>query len=91
MFFLVILKNSKEKVIVPVKWIQNLDTTKLFNYGIVYMKKKVYKIYFSNKMLHDEPDFQTTILDRIDLSQPACYETKIVQCFGKLIEILLNQ
>lgn len=83
MFFVVVLQSSKEKVIVPAKWIQGFDSTKLFNYGIRYIKRKPYKIYFSQNMWHDEPDFQIAILDRIDFSQPACYRAKIVQQFGK--------
>lgn len=87
MFFVVTVKQSREKAIVPKKWIQNLNMTNLLNYGIAYLKKREYKFYFPcNTAIDEEPDFQAPILERIDVSRSACYKARILKCSGKKIQ-----
>lgn len=83
MFFLTTIKESGEKAIVPQKWIHNLDTIKLLNYGIPYIKNILYIVYIPKPTSSDEPDFRSEILPRIDKSKSACYRANISKCFGK--------
>lgn len=85
MFFQVKLKCSK-KLLIPQKWIKGIaaDLTKLLNYGVFYRKNKTYKVFVSPDF-GIEPDFDLPVLDVYDMQNNACYEAKIVRCFGKEI------
>lgn len=82
MYFLVSTKKSREKIIVPKKWIQGLDFTKLLNNGVAFFKKDDYKVFFSLNTMEGEPDFQSVILENVDQLRPACYMTTLFKCFG---------
>lgn len=82
MFFLISLKPSGQKRIVPMKWVKDLDLPKLLNYGVITYKKKVHLVYIS-KDINDEPDFTLNILDSIENLQPALYKASILKCYGK--------
>lgn len=85
MFFLVKLAKSGQKVVVPMKWVQNLDLAKLLNVGVTYFKKKKknIKVVYISDDIYDEPDFTLNILDSMENQKPALYKAFIVKCFRK--------
>lgn len=83
MYFLVSLKESVQKVVVPQKWIKNLDLESILNYGIKCVKKKMYKVYHSNNF-DDEPDFHLNVSNLFNKNRPACYEALLINVFGKI-------
>lgn len=85
MFFLVSLKETQQKVLVPQKWILNLnlEIETLLNLGVKFIKNKVFKIYISN-IYGDEPDFHLQIMGILDKKRAACYEAFIIKTFGKI-------
>lgn len=82
MYFLVSLKQTAQKAVIPQKWIQNLNMESILNSGVQLSKRKLHKVYISN-VDSEEPDFQLTVLTRLNLQRPACYEAYIVKAFGK--------
>lgn len=81
MYFLVSLKETEQKAIVPQKWILNLDFETLLNYGVKFIKKKVFKVFISNVFVA-EPDFHLDMNILLDIQRPACYNAYIVKIFG---------
>lgn len=67
---------SKEKFLVPIKWIKGLNMVDLLNDGIIYQKRKIFKIYFSKR--DEEPNFNAPILEALDRTREACYIAKMV-------------
>lgn len=65
MYFLVLLKESNQKAIVPQKWILNLDIETLLNYGVKFIKKKVFKVFISI-VFGAEPDFHLDVMNVLD-------------------------
>lgn len=90
MYFLVQIKESREKVIVPKKWIHGLNFTELLNYGLTFFKKRNFKVFFSLNSMDIEPDFKSITLDKIDQLRPACYTAKLVKCCGSYIKYPLE-
>lgn len=86
MFFIILIKTFKKKVIVPSKWVKglNVDLIKLFNYGKIYNKHKTYTVFISNNH-DDEPNFEMGISAVFDTNLPACYEATLSWAFGKKI------
>lgn len=82
MFFLISLKVSGQKKIVPMKWVNNLNLPNLLNSGVALYKKKEHLVYISHD-INDEPDFTLEIFDSIENEQPALYKAFILKCFGK--------
>lgn len=81
MYFLVEIQGSKEKVRIPSKWIENLNLPKLFNYGVKYHRKIIYKVFVcAEKSM--EPDFKLDIQTELNLQRSACYLAKIIKGFG---------
>lgn len=81
MYFLVSLKETAQKVVIPQKWIFDLNLESLLNSGIKFKRKKVYKVFISNAD-GEEPDFGLSVLVRLDLKRPACYQAYIIKAFG---------
>lgn len=81
MYFLVLLKETHQKAIVPQKWIMNLDFETLLNYGVKFIKKKVFKVFISN-VFGDEPDFHLDVMSILETQRPACYNAHIIKTFG---------
>lgn len=81
MYFLIQLKETKEKAIVPQKWILNLDLETLLNYGVKFLVKKIFKVFISN-VFGAEPDFNLDVMRILDTRRPACYNAYIVKTFG---------
>lgn len=77
MYFLVLLKETNQKAIVPQKWISNLNLDTLLNYGV----RKVFKVFISN-VFGAEPDFHLDVMCILDTQRPACYNAYIVKAFG---------
>lgn len=90
MYFVVKLQN-KQKHLVPQKWIKDIDKDliKMFNYGITYLKKKLFTVYISVN-LHDEPDFGLSVLNELKLDRCGCYKASIVKSCGEYISIYSN-
>lgn len=83
MFFLVSLKvANKTTIVVPWKWIRQVDIIKLLNYGVLYKKKTEVLVYFSKNM-QEEPDFNCATLNTFDSHHTACYCASIIRGFGK--------
>lgn len=81
MYFLVSIKGTGQKAIVPQKWISNLDIEVLLNYGVRFVAKNKLKAFISNAF-GSEPDFHLNTLNFLDLSRPACYNVYIIRSFG---------
>lgn len=82
MYFLVSLNVlSKNKVVVPLKWIKNLKLSKLLNYGTKYHRQEEYQIFFS-KNTGIEPDFNLQKSFQFDESRDCCYGGRILKTFG---------
>lgn len=89
MYFLVALKDTGQKTIVPQKWISSLNVQLLLNYGVKVIAKKLFKAFISN-VLGDEPDFHLDVIAILDTKRPACYKVHIKRSFGnELITTLL--
>lgn len=84
MFFVVYLSNA-ERVLVPSTWIRGIGEYKtlLVNYGIPYLKGKLFKIFVSPN-INDEPDFRLDIREQFDVGHRACYTGLIKYSFGKV-------
>lgn len=80
MYFLVVLKDSKEKVVIPQKWISNLNLEIILNAGITFVRKA--HTVFISKNHEDEPDFNLAINHSLDINRPGCYHAIIVKAFG---------
>lgn len=81
MYFLVEIQGLQERIRIPLKWIENLKLSKLFNYGVKYHRKTIYKVFIcADKSM--EPDFQLDIRTELNLQRPACYLAKIIKGFG---------
>lgn len=84
MYFLIKIQDSNEKVVVPLKWIKNLDMTTLFNYGVKYVKKKIFTVFiYADQTV--EPDFSLNTFAHLKIEWPACYKAKILKCCGKYL------
>lgn len=89
MFILVSVKESSQKLIIPLNWIQGLTSEKfsnLLNSGAKLHQKQLYKIYYSPNH-NDDPTFDLDIKDVCDPSRSGCYLATIVRGFGKFIII----
>lgn len=82
MFFLISLKVSGQKKIVPIKWVNNINLSDLLNYGVTFYKKKEHLVYISGN-INDEPDFTLEVRDSIENHQPALCKAFVLKCFGK--------
>lgn len=92
MFFIVNISELKKKIIVPSKWIKdlNVDLVKIFNYGISYIKNKSF-IVFVSENFDDEPNFNLESTAVFNIRRPSCYKANLLKCFGKgKISIYLN-
>lgn len=82
MFFLISLKRSGQKKIVPIKWVKNVNLPNLLNYGVTFYKKKEHLVFISDN-INDEPDFTLAVCDSIGNNQPALCKAFVLKCFGK--------
>lgn len=82
MFFLISLKVSGEKKIVPIKWVNKINLPDLLNYSVTFYRKKNHLVYISDD-INDEPDFTLQIFDSIENKQPALYKAVALKCFGE--------
>lgn len=84
MYFLLSLKDSCIKKIVPSKWIKDLEVTKFLNYGLFYQRHKIYTTFYS-KNVQEEPDFQLEVRSYFCDNKSGCYEAFIIKSFGKCL------
>lgn len=84
MFAAVILKQSKEKIVVPIKWIAGLDIVQIFNRGISHTKCH---LIFHSMNRDEEPNFTAEMKQKFDGEGSFCYEGKVLHVWGELIEI----
>lgn len=79
---LVILVESKEKIIIPLKWVHNesSDLSWIINWGIKRSRDR--KIFFSNNE-NDEPNFGLAMRAKLCYTEAACYKARIIKSFGK--------
>lgn len=83
-FAAVILKNSKMKVVVPLKWIGNLDLLQILNIGVRPTKDH---LIFYSKNRNDEPNFAAEVKENFDEDGAFCYDGKVLHIWGKLQRI----
>lgn len=88
MFFLILLKESAQKRIVPIKWVNNINLPTLLNYGVTFYKKKEHLVFISSD-INDEPDFTLEVVHSIQNNQPALYKAFVLKCFGESLYIEL--
>lgn len=81
MFATIILAESHERLVIPLKYILSLDVVQIYNRGISRTKKHI--IYYSNDD-SDEPNFRLPIRSDFNDNEPACYYAHILNVFGKL-------
>lgn len=81
MYFIVKLKFSGVKKIIPSKWIENLHLTRLLKYGVTYERKKTNIVFISPNSMEDEPDFKLEILQQFDEMRKACYHACVWDVF----------
>lgn len=87
MYFLVKIQGSNERIVVPLKWIKGLEMTTLFNYGVSYVKKKIFTVFiFADQSV--EPDFALNTFANLNIERPACYKAKILECCGRYLIFL---
>lgn len=87
MFFLVQIKQSREILIIPSKWIRNVDLIKFLNYGPSY-HKNIYFVAFYSKNSYMEPNFDRRVLPQFDVKKDACYNVKLIKSFGNQILVI---
>lgn len=80
MYVTVILLHSRVRVVIPVKYIFSLDIVQVYNRGI--SRNKDHIVYYSSDD-SDEPNFRLPIKKEFDPFEPACYEARILNTFGK--------
>lgn len=91
MFMLILLKNQKVKLLVPLKWVKDLKIKELLNYGVTYQKKIKYTVFYS-PTISDEPDFSLGLQPVFNKNRIGCYQATILKPFGKsLYNYLLLQ
>lgn len=79
MFCSVLLKDSRRKITIPIKWVRNLDMVRIFNSGI------------GQKQLTKEPDFRLVLRKEFD-GEDGCFMGRSLHTFGKLaISTLVTQ
>lgn len=84
MFFLVLIQGTNAKKLVPSKWIKNLETSHLLNYGMRYHKKKLYTVFYSPFISTSiEPDFTLTPSLVFSDTKNACYKAFLLKIFSK--------
>lgn len=79
MFAAVILKQSKEKIVVPLKQIAGLDIVQIFNCGISHTK--IHLIFYSTDR-DEEPNFSADKKEVFDDSGCFCYDGKVLHIWG---------
>lgn len=80
MFAVVLLKESKTKLVIPISWIYSLDIVQIFNRGVSHTKN--HKIFYY-KDKKTEPNFRLPIRIIFDENVHACYIAKILHGLGK--------
>lgn len=78
-FAAVILKHSKKKVVVPIKWVGSLDLLQIFNIGVSHTKD--HNIFYSPNP-NDEPNFAAEIKQSFDENASFCYDGKVLHIWG---------
>lgn len=76
----IILKESKVKLVIPIKWIESLDIVQVMNIGIRHTKDHVI-FYSSNESI--EADFTAQMRTVFDETAPARYIGKVLSIWGK--------
>lgn len=79
MFASVLLSESRQKIVIPMKWILSVDIVQVFNYGVSHTKDHI--IYYSQN-LDDEPNFRLKVEDVFEFKE-GCYEARILHAHGK--------
>lgn len=78
----VILKISRKRILVPVKWIKEIDYERVFNHGV--NPSDDFTIFFSPQP-EKKPNFDAPVLDVFSPDEDACYEARVFRGFGKCI------
>lgn len=80
---LVILSESRKKINIPIKWIQEntIDAARLLMYGIKTGEDRL--IFHSNNKNRDA-DFNLPIRTDFSTDEDACYIARVLRAFSKL-------
>lgn len=82
MYVTAILIHSRNRVVIPVKYIFSIDIVQIYNRGM--SRNKDHIIYYSNDD-SDEPNFRLPIKSEFDPIVPACYKARVLNIFGMYI------
>lgn len=80
MYHSILLVKSKQKLVIPTKWIFSFDILQIFYRGL--SPTKLHKIFFFNDE-SCEADFNLPVRDDFDETVPACYLAQIKGTFGR--------
>lgn len=81
MFIVVILKPSCKIIVIPYRWVSNLNPVRIFNSGI--RKYKTHVVFYS-KIAGNIPNFDIEITNgNFQPDVDACYYAKVLMAFGK--------
>lgn len=84
MYFLVKIKETYQKAIIPQKWILNLNWEKLLTYGKRSIKNTEVTVFICNDEGR-EPDFHLGVKSVLDTSRPSCYKAFVIGIFGRTL------
>lgn len=87
MFAVVILTQSKVKLVIPIKWVSSLDIIQIFNYGVSHTKDH---LIFYSSVDDDDPDFGTEKKREFVMNDIGCYDARIMSIWGKCFTDTLN-
>lgn len=87
MFAVVFLEFSKENLVVPVKWINQLNLSSHANLGVNCAESHV--IFYSLDKTKSA-DFKLPISNLFENDKDGCYLARLNKYFGKIIESIQN-
>lgn len=79
MYHSVLLVPSKQKLVLPTKWVNSIDVVQACNVGV--SKTKYHKVFYY-KDVSVQPDFELPIRVEFDENIPACYYAQIKSTTG---------
>lgn len=85
MFAVVTLEHSKINLVVPVKWINQLNLSDHVNLGVNCAEKH---IVFYSRDAGKSADFKLPISNLFEVDEDGCYLARLNKYFGKINELV---
>lgn len=86
MYFVVILTQSKKKLVIPARYVYELDLPYALSFGV---NKKVNHLVFYSQNEQDHPFFNAEIKETFNELESGCYFARIIRCFGKNLYVFI--